>query len=693
MKVSIAHRLPGRTRLSSGYHFTYDRANKLKYVLESIPGITYVKVSPLTGSILIYHEEDLGLKRACRKLVDLKVSSLDGLEIDDSSYIPLEEKELFHIVRDAFQMRFIMKNFLPMPVRTVATFIRASKFIKKGLLALYERNFNVDVLDATAIGVSLATDDFAAASSIMFLLDLGEKLEDWIFEKSQKDLIHTLDLNVDKVFVVDGKEKYVKNLKDVAIGDVVEVTMGATIPVDGTVVKGVGSVNQSSFTGESVPVKKEEGKTVFAGTVLEEGMLHVKTEKLYNESRMSHIIQLIGESEKNKSMAQKKAESMADSLVKYSFFGAILSYAITRSVNRAKAFLMVDFSCALKLTIPIAVMKAMSQSGRSGVLVKGGKYLESLAQADTIVFDKTGTLTNSSPTVEKIIAFDGYTEDGCLRIAACLEEHFPHSIANAVVDAAVKKDLRHEEMHSETEYIVAHGISSKIDGKTALIGSAHFVFDDEKVRLTTDKEAVIEALKENYSLLYLAYDGELIAVLCIADPVRSDAKETVEALRSYGFTNIAMLTGDGENAARYVAEQLGLDYYRSQVLPEDKADYIRSQKACGRKVVMIGDGINDSVALSGADVGIAMHKGADIAREIADIAIGSDDLTSIVEVVKIAKELEGRIRRDYNKIISLNSLLIALGYFQVISNTSSSFLHNSSTVAIAMDNMKDYTLV
>ena len=691
MKFQIAHRVLGRTRFSSEYRFNYERANNLKYLIESIDGVYYTKVSTCSGSVIVEYEE-YALPSVCKLLLNTTLVALDDVVIEDSSYIPLEERELFHIIRDAFQVRFIMKNFLPWPLGPAVTLIRASRFFKAGLVALYNRKLNVEVLDATAIGVSLATNDFAAASSIMFLLNLGEKLEDWTLKKSQSDLARTLELNIDKVFVVEGKEKVLKDLSDVAIGDVVEVMMGTTIPVDGKVVKGMGMVNQSSFTGESVPVKKEEGKTVFAGTVLEEGMILVKTEKLYNESRLSHIIELIGESEKNKSLAQKKAENMADSLVKYSFLGAIVSYAFTRSIDKAKAFLMVDFSCALKLTIPIAVMKAMSQAGEEDVLVKGGKYLENLAQADTIVFDKTGTLTKSTPTVEKVIAFDGHTEDGCLRIAACLEEHFPHSIANAVVDAAIQKGLRHDEMHSETEYIVAHGIKSKIEGKEALIGSAHFIFEDEGVRISEEKEQLIEELKENHSLLYLAYDNELIAVLCISDPLREDAKETIDALRELGFTNIAMLTGDAENSAHYVAQQLDLDYYQSQVLPEDKANYVKAQKALGRKVVMIGDGINDSVALSGADVGIAMHKGADVAREIADIAIGSDDLHSIVKVVRIAKELDERVKTDYRKIISFNSLLIALGYFQVITNTTSSFLHNGSTVAIALDNMKEYAV-
>ncbi len=691
MKAKISHRTLGRIRFSCDHIFSYSRANKLKYLLEKIDGVSYAKVSTITGSIIVNYDEK-ALGRVCRFILDFDPSYLDSFEIEDKSYIPLEEKELFHIIRDAFEVRFVMKNFIPAPFGSIAILLRAARFIKKGLVALYNRKLNVEVLDATAIGVSLATNDFGAASSIMFLLDLGESLEDWTLKKSQGDLARTLELNVDKVFVLEGKEKVMKNLRDVQIGDIVEVSMGTTIPVDGKVVKGVGMVNQSSFTGESIPVKKEEGKSVFAGTVLEEGMLLIETEKLHDDSRINNIIKLIGENEKNKSLAQKKAENMADSLVKYSFIGAALSYLFTRSINRAKAFLMVDFSCALKLTIPIAIMKAMSQAGQNDILVKGGKYLENLALADTIVFDKTGTLTKSTPIVEKIIAFDGHSEDECLRIAACLEEHFPHSIANAVVDAAIKKNLKHEEMHSETEYIVAHGISSKIDGKTALIGSAHFIFEDEGVKISAKKEALVESLKENYSLLYLAYNKKLIAVLCISDPIREDAKETIDELRELGFTNIAMLTGDAENSASYVAKQLDLDYYKSQVLPEDKASYVREQKALGRKVVMIGDGINDSVALSGADVGIAMHKGADIAREIADIAIGSDDLKSIVKLVKIAKGLQKRIKSDYNQIISFNSLLIALGYFQVISNTTSSLLHNSSTVSIALENMKEYNI-
>ena len=468
--------------------------------------------------------------------------------------------------------------------------------------------------------------------------------------------------------------------------------MGSTIPVDGEIIRGYGMVNEASLTGESLPVKKTEGKTVFAGTALEEGALLVKTAKKYDDSRINHIIELIGESEKNKSLAEKRAESLADSIVKYSFLGAGLTYLLTRNFIKAKSFLMVDFSCALKLTMPIATMKAISSASEREILVKGGRYLEKLAHADSIVFDKTGTLTKSEPKVEKVIAFYDHDEDECLRIAACLEEHFPHSIANAVVKAAKDKDLKHEEMHSKPEYIVAHGIKSTIEGKPALIGSAHFILEDEKIQIDKDQEDKIEELKEDYSLLYLAFDEKLIAVICIKDPVREDAKLTIDALRQLGFTKIAMLTGDAENSARAVAKELELDYYESQVLPEDKKNYVDREKEAGRTVVMIGDGINDSIALSSADVGISMHEGADIAKEIADISIKSDSLKELIDVIKIARALEGRIHRNYREIISFNGALIILGVLGYVTNTRSAFLHNASTVAIAGRNMRDYAI-
>ena len=526
----------------------------------------------------------------------------------------------------------------------------------------------------------------------MFLLGLGEEIEDYTMKKSQENLAHSLALNIDNVFVIENDEKIIKNIKDVEIGDIVEVEMGNSIPVDGKVIKGVAMVNESSFTGESNPVKKTSGSVVFAGTAIEEGSILIETAKKHDDSRLSHIISLISESEKNKSLAQKKAENTADSLVKYSFIGAALSYLFTRNLQKAKSFLMVDFSCALKLTIPIAVMKAISQASEEKILVKGGKYLENLSEANTIVFDKTGTLTKSEPRVAKVIALDKISEDECLRIAACLEEHFPHSIAKAVVEHAKLKNLKHEEMHSKPEYIVAHGIRTKIVDKDALIGSEHFILDDEGIKINDETKQIIDKLKEDYSLLYLAFAGRLIAVICIEDPLRDEAFDVVKSLRDLSFTNITMLTGDAENSAHSVASQLDLDYYQSQVLPEDKQNYILQEKEKGNKVVMIGDGINDSVALSSADVGISMHQGADIAKEISDISIGSDSLEGLVDVVKLSKAMKKRIDSDYRQIVGFNSTLIILGVMGILTNTSSALLHNLSTVMIAGKNMNKYKI-
>lgn len=622
--------------------------------------------------------------------MDFDLSDLDYFEIDDADFVPQNERDVFHILRDAMYRRIFFTKIMPMPLRPIGVIIKSIPYIKAGLRSLKNRRLDVSLLDATAIGVSILDGEFGDAGSIMFLLELGEELEDYTLKKSKDDLAQSLKLNVDKVFVVEGDKKYLKKLEEVEIGELVEVNMGSTIPVDGEIIRGYGMVNEASLTGESLPVKKTEGKTVFAGTALEEGALLVKTSKKYDDSRINHIIELIGESEKNKSLAEKKAESLADSIVKYSFLGAGLTYLLTRNFIKAKSFLMVDFSCALKLTMPIATMKAISSASEREILVKGGRYLEKLAHADSIVFDKTGTLTKSEPKVEKLIAFYDNDEDECLRIAACLEEHFPHSIANAVVKAAKDKNLNHEEMHSKPEYIVAHGIKSTIEGKTALIGSAHFILEDEKIKIDKAQEDKIEELKEDYSLLYLAFDEKLIAVICIKDPVREDAKSTIDALRELGFKRIAMLTGDAENSARAVAKELQLDYYESQVLPEDKKDYVDKEKEAGRTVVMIGDGINDSIALSSADVGISMHEGADIAKEIADISIKSDSLKELVDVIKIARALENRINRNYREIISFNGALIILGVLGYVTNTRSAFLHNASTVAIAGRNMREY---
>ena len=689
MKASIASRTLGRCRFLYIDKLRDCDVNKLKYKIEEISGVKSCKISPLANSITVNYEESY-LPKIAKFILDFDLEDLRDFEIDDADFVPQEERELFHIFRDAIYRRIFFAHILPLPLRPIGVIIKSLPYIKAGLKSLRERKLKVEVLDAAAIGISILDGEFGDAGNIMFLLELGEELEDYTLKKSKEDLAQSLKLNVEKVFVIEGDKKYLKKLEDLEINEIVEVNMGSTIPVDGEILKGYGMVNESSLTGESLAVKKEEGKTVFAGTVLEEGAILVRTRKKYDESRINHIIELIGESEKNKSLAEKKAESMADSIVKYSFLGAGITYLLTRNFIKAKSFLMVDFSCALKLTIPIATMKAISSSSEREILVKGGRYLEKLAQADSIIFDKTGTLTKSEPKVEKVIAFYDNDEDECLRIAACLEEHFPHSIANAVVKAAKDKNLNHEEMHSKPEYIVAHGIRSKIGEKEALIGSAHFILEDEKIEIDEEQKNKIDKLKEDYSLLYLAFDEKLIAVICIDDPLREDAKYTIDSLRKLGFTKIAMLTGDAENSARAVAEKLDLDYYKAQVLPEDKKEYVDREKAKGRTVVMIGDGINDSIALSSADVGISMHEGADIAKEIADISIKSDSLKELIDVIKISKELEKRVHRSYRKIISFNSALIALGVTGHLTNTSSAFLHNASTVAIAGRNMKDY---
>lgn len=691
MIATIANRTLGRSRFIYEGLIEDSDVNKLKYKIEQLEGVKFCIVSPLANSIIVTYEEEF-LPKIARFILDFDLKELINFEIDDVDFVPQEERELFHIFRDAMYRRIFFAHILPMPLRPIGVVIKAIPYIKAGLNSLREGKLNVSVLDATAIGVSILDSEFADAGNIMFLLGLGEELEDYTLKKSKDNLAQSLRLNVDQVFVVDGDNKYLKNLEEVEVGEEVEVTMGSTIPVDGEITKGFGMVNESSLTGESLAVKKTEGRTVFAGTVLEEGAIIVKTSKKYDDSRINHIIELIGESEKNKSLAEKKAESLADSIVKYSFLGAAATYLLTRDFIKAKSFLMVDFSCALKLTIPIATMKAISSASERSILVKGGKYLEKLAQADSIIFDKTGTLTKSEPTVKKVIAFYDNDEDECLRIAACLEEHFPHSIANAVVRAARDKNLNHDEMHSKPEYIVAHGIRSKIEDKEALIGSAHFILEDEKIEIDDEQKNKIEELKEDYSLLYLAYDGKLIAVICIDDPIREDAKFTIEALRELGFKRIAMLTGDAENSARAVAETLNIDYYQSQVRPEDKKNYVDREKESGRTVVMIGDGINDSIALSSADVGISMHEGADIAKEIADISIKSDSLKELIDVIKISKILEKRIHKNYRQIISFNGLLIALGVTGHLTNTNSAFLHNASTVAIAARNMKDYRI-
>ena len=690
MRASIKARTLGRSRFLFEDYLKESNVNKLKYKIEKLKGVKTCEISPISKSIIVKYDEDY-IGDIARFILDFDLACLDDFEIDDADFIPQVDKSIFHILRNAAYKRIIFGKIMPMPLRPFFTILRAYPFVKEGLKSLKNRKMDVALLDASAISVSIVTGQFADAASIMALLSLGEELEDYTLKKSRLNLKSSLALNVDQVLVKDGDKKVFKHLKEVEVGDLIYVSMGTTIPVDGEVVEGFGMVNESSFTGEAKAVEKNEKSSVFAGTVLEEGDLLVKSKKKYDDSRLNHIIKLIEDSEKNKSLAQIKAESMADSLVKYSFIGAGLTYLLTRNFIKAKSFLMVDYSCALKLTIPIAYMKAISQAGDENMLVKGGKYFESIAKADTIIFDKTGTLTKSEPEVKRVISFD-IDEDEALRIAACLEEHFPHSIARAVVKKAKEKNLNHEEMHSKPEYIMAHGIKSTIDGKVALIGSEHFILEDERIKISPDQGDLINSLKEEYSLLFMAFDNKLLAVLCIDDPIRKDAKETVSNLRKLGFTHIAMLTGDNENSARAVSKKLDLDFYKSQVLPEDKEEYIKKMKDMGRKIIMIGDGVNDSIALSQADVGISMSKGADLAKEISDVSIKTDSLKELVDLVKLSRSVDKRVRNDYEKIIAFNTLLIGLGLGSFITNTQSALLHNISTVAIASDNMKKYKI-
>lgn len=592
----------------------------------------------------------------------------------------LVDKILFHYGR---------KFLLPYPISAAYTTIMSAKYIWKGIKTLMERRIEVLVLDATAIGVSIFRSDFSTAGSIMFLLGIGELLEEWTHKKSVDDLARTMSLNVGKVWLKTGDQAVLVSSNQIKSGDQVVVHMGNVIPFDGEVVDGEAMINQASLTGESVPVRRTTGNYVYAGTVVEEGEVTVDVKAVGGSSRYEKIAAMIEESEKLKSGLESRAEHLADKLVPYSLGGTALTYLLTRNATKALSILMVDFSCALKLAMPISVLSAIREAGMYKITVKGGKYLEAVAEADTIVFDKTGTLTKAKPTVAEVVSFNGMSEDELLRIAACLEEHFPHSMAKAVVSAAKTKHLDHEEMHSKVEYIVAHGISTQIEGKKAVIGSYHFVFEDEKVVIPEGMEEKFENLPEEYSHLYMAIEGKLAAVICIEDPLREEAVEVIRELRKAGLSKIVMMTGDSERTAKAIAKRVGVDEYYAEVLPEDKAEFCEREKAAGRKVIMIGDGINDSPALSAADVGIAISDGAELAREIADVTVGADNLYEIVTLKAISNGLMKRIHKNYRTIVGFNSGLIVLGVAGVLAPTTSAMLHNTSTLLISLKSMEN----
>lgn len=689
MKFIIKHEIKGRIRISLARKFhTVREADVLEQYLLGLDGVTAAKVYERTADAVIYYKED-------REAVLVQVAAFDGQITEKqemavkSSGRALNQEYKEKLIQKVLT-RFATKTFLPAPVRAVYTSVQAIRYIVKGIHCLvFKRKLHVEVLDATAISVSLLRRDFNTAGSVMFLLGVGELLEEWTHKKSVGDLARSMSLNVEKVWKkVDGTEVFVP-LSDVTAGDELTVHMGTVIPLDGVVVSGEAMVNQASMTGESQPVRKEPGSYVYAGTALEEGEITFKVEKSAGSTRYERIVQMIEDSEKLKSSVEGKASNLADALVPWSLGGTALTYLLTRNATKALSILMVDFSCALKLAMPLAVLSAMREASQHHITVKGGKFLEAVAEAETIVFDKTGTLTKAKPVVSDVVSFNGMEKEELLRIAACLEEHFPHSMAKAVVDAAKKRNIFHEEMHSKVEYIVAHGISTMIDEHKVIIGSAHFVFEDEHCVIPDGMEEKFAVLPEEYSHLYLAIDGKLAAVICIHDPIRQEAFPVINSLKRAGISKVVMMTGDSERTARAVAAQIGVDEYYSEVLPEDKAGFVEREKAAGRKVIMIGDGINDSPALSAADVGIAISDGAEIAREIADVTIGADNLYEIVTLKAISNGLMKRIHKNYRSIILINAGLIALGVTGIIQPTTSALLHNTSTLVIGLKSMQN----
>lgn len=690
MKFTIKHESRGRMRVHmEQYRMTYEQADTLLYVIHNHRNVTFVKVYDRTADAVIEYvgdrEQIIELLRHFHyesANVPQTVIKTSGRELNNS----YQEKLLGSVV-----WHYSKKLLLPWPIRTALTVGRSIKYIGNGLKCLLQRKIEVPVLDATAITVSLVTKDFSTASSIMFLLGIGELLEEWTHKKSVDDLARSMSLNVSKVWLKtpENQEILVESSK-IEKGDKVVVHMGNVIPFDGEVLDGDAMVNQASLTGESVPVQRTVGNTVFAGTVVEEGEITIRVKEVEGNNRFDQIVTMIEESEKLKSELEGKAEHYADKLVPWTLGATGLTYLLTRNVTKAMSILMVDFCCALKLAMPISVLSAIREASLYNVTVKGGKFLEAVAEADTIVFDKTGTLTKAHPTVVDVVNFnDEYSSDDMLRVAACLEEHFPHSMAKAVVDAASKKGLSHEEMHTKVEYIVAHGIATSINGKRTVIGSYHFVFEDEKCVVPAGKEPLFESLPLYYSHLYLAIEGKLSAVICIEDPLRDEAAAVVTSLKKAGISKVVMMTGDSERTASVIAKKVGVDEYYAEVLPEDKAAFVEREKAKGRKVIMIGDGINDSPALSAANVGIAISDGAEIAREIADITVGSDDLYQIVTLKYISNALMKRIKSNYRKIVGFNSGLIALGVAGVLPPTTTALLHNGSTILISVNSMKN----
>lgn len=694
LKFQIKHEIKGRIRFHvfQKKQMTCEQADILLYYLENMEGVESVKVYDRTADAVVCYKADAdGLVRkniikGIQKFVYEKVEVPEGIIENSGRNLNREfqEKMIGQIMA-----HYARKVLLPAPFRAVYTGVKSIGYIWKGIRTLAQRKLEVPVLDATAIGVSILRGNYDTASSVMFLLGIGELLEDWTHKKSVGDLARIMSLNVEKVWLKAEDGEVLVPYSQIKQGDSIVVHMGNVIPFDGIVTAGEAMVNQASLTGESMPVRKADQASVYAGTVVEEGEITVEVKAVGGSGRYDKIVTMIEDSQKLKSGLEGKAEHLADKLVPYTLAGTGLVYLATRNATKAIAVLMVDFSCALKLAMPIAVLSAIREASQHNVTVKGGKYMEAVAEADTIVFDKTGTLTKAEPTVAEVVPFGGNNADEMLRMAACMEEHFPHSMAKAVVDAALKKDLDHEEMHSKVQYVVAHGISTTIEGKTAIIGSYHFVFEDENCKIPEGEEAKFEALPEEYSHLYLALEGTLAAVICIEDPLREEAADVIKKLKKAGITKVVMMTGDSERTAAAIAKRVGVDEYYSEVLPEDKANFITKEKEKGRKVMMIGDGINDSPALSAASVGIAVSDGAEIAKEIADITISAESLYEVVALKQLSNALLKRIHTNYRSIVAINSSLIVLGVAGVLAPATSALCHNVSTLLISLKSMKN----
>ena len=665
---------------------TIEEADKADAYLKSISGIDDVTVYERTGDLIIYYSFDRSELIEILAHFSFENDEVKNIEIVGTARLvqrEYEEKLIMTII-----LRYFRKIFYPLPLRIALAYIKFIKYILKALKSLAKGQLNVSVLDAVAITVSLIRGDFETASSVMFLLKIGEILEEWTHKKSVSDLANTMSLGIEKVWLKNkNDEEVLVSTNKVNVGDKIVLRTSNMIPLDGEIIDGGVTVNQSAITGESVAVNKTVGSRVYAGTVVESGECIIKVTQINGQGKYDRIVKMIEDSEKLKSSLESKASNLADRLVPFSLFGTIFTYAITRNVTKALSILMVDYSCALKLTMPVAVLSAINECSNYNATVKGGKYLEALSKANVIVFDKTGTLTNAHPKVADIITFGNNDKTEMLRLAACLEEHFPHSVANAVVNEAKARGLDHEEQHSKVEYIVAHGISSLVGDEKVVIGSYHFVFEDENCTVPQDEQDKFDTIPNEYSQLYMAINRTLVAVICIEDPIKDNVKQTLDDLRANGIDKIVMMTGDSERTAKAVAEKLGIDEYHAEVMPEDKAMFIEKMQTDGNSVIMVGDGINDSPALSKADVGIAISSGAAIAREIADITVSSDDLNSLVTLKEISNLLMARIRSNYRSIMSFNSALIVLGVLGVIPPTTSAFLHNASTLAFTLKSM------